>query len=221
MNKKDIIQKTADFVKSKFEDTEPSHDWWHIKRVWNNAKYLQKREGGDLFLIELGALLHDVGDWKIYKDDLHAGSRISKEFLESIGIDAKMIDQVCFIVDNISFKGGIGKNKMKGVEGLIVQDADRLDALGAIGIARVFAGAAVYKEVFYDPEIPVPSYKSTDEYIKAVGTTKRTAINHFHEKLLKLKDLMNTKTGKKMAQSRHKYMEDYLKRFAKEWEGKA
>lgn len=177
------------------------------------AKKIAKREGGDLFIIELAALLHDIADWKFYNGDTKAGSKKAKTLLKNLGVDDKTIKYICHIIDNISFKGAGVKNKIKTREGKIVQDADRLDVIGAIGIARTFAYGGHKGREIYNPEIKPKLHKS----FKAYKDAKTTSINHFFEKLLLLKNRLNTKTARKIAEKRHKFLENYLKQFFKEW----
>lgn len=216
MNKEEIIQKTADYVRSKFEGEGTGHDWWHIYRVWQNAKHIGSKEGGDMFVIELGALLHDIADWKFHNGSDEAGPAATKEWLEKLEVEPEVVTAVCHIVEKISYKGAGVKNEMNSLEGMIVQDADRLDALGAIGIGRTFAYGGSKNRPMHNPEEPVHMHETAEDYKKNESAT----INHFYEKLLLLKDLMNTKTGKEMAQGRHKYIEGFLKKFLAEWEGK-
>lgn len=216
MSREEIINKTRDHVKEILSGEASGHDWWHIYRVWNTAKTIGQGENADLFVIELAALLHDIADWKFNGGDETAGARVSKDWLESLGVDAKTIDEVCDIIVTSSFKGAGVKAEMKTIEGKIVQDADRLDAIGAIGIARTFAYGGSKGREIYDPNIK-PEFHNTAEQYK--NNTEPT-INHFYEKLLLLKDLMNTKTAKKKAQGRHRYMEEFLDKFYKEWDGK-
>lgn len=216
MNKKQVIKNTEKFVKDKMFGESTGHDWWHIYRVWKNAIQIGKKEKADMFIVELGALLHDIADFKFSNGDDKAGGRETRKWLEFQKVDEETIKHVCDIVDNVSFKGAGVKSKIKTKEGMIVQDADRLDALGAIGIARTFAYGGSKGREIYNPETKVIKHKSFKEYKNA----NSSGINHFYEKLLLLKDLMNTKTGKKMAENRHKFLQEYLKRFLKEWNGK-
>lgn len=216
MHKKEIVQKTAEHVKTLFSGEGSGHDWWHIYRVWQNAKLIAKKEKSvDLFHIELGALLHDIADYKFHGGDEAIGGKTTSAWLKSLGTDDKDIKAVVHIVDNVSYKGG-EESKMKSIEGKIVQDADRLDAIGAIGIARCFAYGGNVGHEIYNPEIKPNLNMSKEEYKKH----KSTQVNHFYEKLLKLKDLMNTESAKKIALKRHDYMEKYLSEFLAEWEGK-
>lgn len=216
MNKQLVIQKTAVFVKERLENDTSGHDWWHTYRVWKLSVFIAKAEGADEFIVQLAALLHDVADWKFNKNNLKAGSNVSRKWLSKLCLDERTIREVCYIVENISFKGARVKSDMRTKEGEVVQDADRLDSLGAIGIARTFAYGGHKGRKIYDPDIKPILHKSFEEYSNA----KSSSINHFYEKLLLLKDLMNTKTGKKIAQKRHRFLKIFLREFLKEWESK-
>jgi uncharacterized protein len=213
MKKRQIINKTADYVRSKLKDETTGHDWWHTLRVWNTAKYIARKEQADLFIVELAALLHDVADWKFHRGDETAGAKVAKRWLQKMDVEEVVVNKVCDIITNVSFKGAIYKNRIKSIEGMVVQDADRLDATGAIGIARCFAFGGHIKIPIYDPRIKPRVNMTVKEYKKM----NKTSINHFYEKLLLLKDRMNTKTGKRMAESRHRFMKNYLKEFFREW----
>ncbi len=217
MDKKKIIKEIAAYLEKEFSNKESGHDWWHIYRVWQLSKKIGAKEGGDIFVIELGALLHDIADWKFHAGDDTLGSKIAQKILRARKVDQNIIDKVCAIVDKISFKGALVKDKMKSREGKIVQDADRLDAMGAIGVARAFSYGGHKNRPMYDPKIKAVMAKNKKQYYNSGAAT----INHFYEKLLLLKERMNTKTGKKLALGRHKYMEKYLDRFFKEWKGAA
>lgn len=210
-----IIQRVADGVKKKLEGEGSGHDWWHTVRVWNMAKKIGVQEGADIFIIELAALLHDIADWKFHGGDESAGPRQARLVLEEQQIPEEIISHVCEIIATMSFKGAGVKTEMKTLEGRIVQDADRLDAIGAMGIARAFAYGGHKQRPLHDPAIKPLEHQSKEEYFKSQSTT----INHFYEKLLLLKDRMNTQAAKQIAEGRHKYMEEYLERFFKEWEG--
>ena len=209
----DVINLTVQFVKQKLADAEGGHDWFHIERVWKNAKLISNSENGNQLVIELASLLHDIADYKFNDGNEHIGPRIAENFLESINVERVIIKEVVFIVKNISFKGGYNENIKKTIELEIVQDADRLDAIGAIGVARTFSFGGFKGNLMHDPNQKPNINKSEEEYKKSNGTT----INHFHEKLLLLKNLMNTKTGKKLAQNRHNYMIGFLQQFHSEW----
>jgi len=216
MDNQEIINKTVDFVKETLAHAEGGHDWWHIYRVWKNAKLIaQHEEGVDILIIELGALLHDIADSKFHGGDEEIGPSTSSSFLKSINVDQMTIDHVENIIRHISFKGGINGQKWMSPELAVVQDADRLDALGAIGVARTFNYGGHVGRSLYDPNIKPNLSMTPEEYKKSNNPT----INHFYEKLLLLKDLMNTKTGKAIAEERHKFMESYLEQFYAEWEG--
>ncbi len=210
-----IINKTMEYVKSRLEGEATGHDWWHVFRVWKMTQSLTRGEKVNLFVVELAALLHDIADWKMHGGDDTLGPQVAKEWLESIKVDVNTICHVCAIIQDVSFKGVGVKSKMNSLEGMIVQDADRLDAIGAIGIARTFAYGGNRGREIYNPYIKPRFHHSFDEYKKSDGPT----INHFYEKLLLLKDLINTSKAKKIALKRHKYMEKFLSRFYKEWEG--
>jgi uncharacterized protein len=213
MSKSSIIQKTEDFVKENHTYDSSGHDWWHIFRVRNLAKYICEKEGGDSFLIELAALLHDVADWKFHNGNEEIGIQKVRSFLEKQALDNDSIEKICRIISEVSFKGAGHSSSTNSLESEIVQDADRLDALGAIGIARCFAYGGSKSREIYNPEIEPQLHKDFEEYKKAKGTT----IKHFYEKLLLLKDRMNTTTAWKMAEQRHQIIEDYLQNFYKEW----
>ena len=215
MNRKEIIRKTTAYVRNVLGKEGTGHDWLHIERVVRNAKKIANKEGGDLFVIELAALLHDIADWKFHGGDFSVGPKKTKEWLEKLKLEENIISHVTNIVKGVSFRGGTNKVKMKTLEGKIVQDADRLDAMGAIGIARTFAYGGYRGREIYNPKIKPKSYKHYANLKK--GMKSGTTINHFYEKLLLLKDSMNTKTGRKMAEEKHKFMERFLKQFYKEW----
>ena len=210
-----IIDKTILFVKQKLENAEGGHDWFHIERVYKNSLLIAKEEDCDLTVVQLGALLHDIADSKFHNGDETVGPRTSRTFLESQNVDESIIQHVINIIENISFKGGNFGQQFNSKELEIVQDADRLDALGAIGIARCFNYGGFKNRALYNPEIEPKFDMSKEEYKNSESPT----LNHFYEKLLLLKDKMNTPTGKKIAEARHKYMEDFLSQFYAEWEG--
>jgi len=210
-----IIENTIQFVKETLENAEGGHDWFHIERVLNNAKLIAKTEDADDFIVQLGALLHDIADSKFHNGDESIGPEIAADFLESQQVSTEVIDHVVKIIQNISFKGGNIEQKFHSAELDIVQDADRLDAIGAIGIARTFNYGGFKNRVIYDPEIE-PKLNMTKEQYKA---SNAPTINHFYEKLLLLKDRMNTKTGAEIAQKRHEFMEQFLDQFYAEWNG--
>lgn len=217
---KQLLENTIKFVKLKLKNAEAGHDWFHIERVWKLSKIISEKEGGELEIIELGALLHDIADPKFHNGDETLALKISREFLESQNLEDKKIEKVLFIIKHISFKNRNEKSEFSTENPLkelqIVQDADRLDAIGAIGIARTFNFGGFKNNLMYDPEILPKLNMSKEEYKKSDGTT----INHFYEKLLLLKDLMNTEAAKKIASKRHDFMENFLQEFLQEWEVK-
>jgi uncharacterized protein len=207
------IEKTINFVKEKLEGAEAGHDWFHIERVWKLSKKISEKEGGNFVVIELSALLHDIADPKFHNGDETLATKISSEFLKSIKVEESIINQVLYIIENISFKNRKESHQNPSLELQIVQDADRLDAIGAIGIARTFNFGGFKNNLMYHPDIQPKLNMSKEEYKKSNGTT----INHFYEKLLLLKDLMNTETAKKIASERHDFMLKFLDEFYKEW----
>ncbi len=217
MKKELIIQQTINFVKETLANAEGGHDWWHIYRVWNTARQIANCEEVDVFIVELGTLLHDIADSKFHDGDEEIGAIRAREFLKSIHVDETTIIHIVHIIDNISFKGGKEKQKFKSIELDIIQDADRLDAMGAIGIARAFNYGGYKNREIYNPGIKPNMNMTKEEYKKSRAPT----INHFYEKLLLLKDCMNTETGKKMAEKRHAFMQQYLAEFYDEWQGEA
>ena len=210
-----LISKIADEVKAKLEGEGSGHDWWHVYRVWKMAKHIGETENVDITIVELAALLHDIADWKFHDGDDTVGPRVAGEMLERHGVSKDIIATIGQIIQEGSFKGAGVKTVPTTLEGKVVQDADRLDAVGAIGIARTFAYGGHKNRAMYDPEIKPVMHQTKEEYSKNQSHT----INHFYEKLLLLKDLMNTETAKKVAEGRHQFMEEYLDRFYKEWEG--
>ena len=215
MNDSLIIAHTITFVKKELENAEGGHDWFHIERVYKNAILISKTEKVDSFIVSLGALLHDIADSKFYNGDEAIGPKKARDFLNREKVPEDVIAHVIKIIENISFKGGNKKQQFFSNELAVVQDADRLDALGAIGIARCFNYGGYKNRKLYDPEVK-PNLNMSPEVYKASNSP---TINHFYEKLLLLKDKMNTKTGKKIAQKRHEYMEGFLEQFYGEWEG--
>ena len=215
MTDNEIIEATTNYVRTTLQNAEGGHDWWHIERVWNNANTIAKTEKADSFIVSLAALLHDIADSKFNNGDEEIGPVKASEFLQSLQVAEDKIIHVENIIRNISYKGGNFKQKFHSPELAIVQDADRLDALGAIGIARAFNYGGFKNREIYNPEIK-PDLLMTKEVYK---NSSAPTINHFYEKLLLLKDKMNTETGKKMAAKRHLFMEVYLEEFYAEWNG--
>lgn len=210
---KNLIQNTVEFVKEKLEGAEAGHDWFHIERVWKLAKKIAETESCNQEVVELAALLHDIADPKFHNGDETLALRVSREFLESQNAEEELIEQVLFIIKNISFKNRGEVPQNLPVELKIVQDADRIDAIGAIGIGRTFNFGGFKNNPMYDPNVEPKLNMSKEEYKKSNGTT----INHFYEKLLLLKDLMNTEKGKEIAGERHDFMLKFLDQFYKEW----
>ena len=210
-----LIDKTIAFVKEKLENAEGGHDWFHIERVYKNSILIAQEEECDLIVVKLGALLHDIADSKFHDGDETIGPKTARTFLESENVFEETINHVINIIENISFKGGNFENKFSSKELEIVQDADRLDAIGAIGIARTFNYGGFKNRALYDPSIAPNLSMSKEEYKNSNSPT----LNHFYEKLLLLKDKMNTATGKKIALERHQYMENFLSQFYAEWQG--
>lgn len=215
MNHPEIIDQTVKFVKETLANAEGGHDWWHIYRVWQLAKKIATTEKTNLLVVELGALLHDIADAKFNDGDESIGPKKAREFLQSISVEEELIAHVEKIIQHISFKGGNFEQAFNSTELAVVQDADRLDAMGAIGIARTFNYGGFKNRAIYNPNIQPNLNMSKEEYKNSTAPT----INHFYEKLLLLKDRMNTTTGKTMATHRHNYMEQFLEEFYKEWEG--
>ena len=215
MNNSNLIANTILFVKETLKNAEGGHDWFHIERVFKNAILISKNEVCDTTIVQLGALLHDIADSKFHDGDETVGPRIAREFLESQNVTEETIIHVVNIIENISYKGGNFEQKFTSVELDVVQDADRLDAIGAIGIARTFNYGGFKNRTLYDPEIAPNSSMTKEEYKNNNSPT----LNHFYEKLLLLKDKMNTQTGMQIAEERHRYMEEFLAQFYAEWEG--
>ncbi|MGK6342974.1 HD domain-containing protein [Chryseobacterium sp. DT-3] len=210
---KSTIENTVEFVKEKLKGAEAGHDWYHIERVWKLSRKIAAAEDCNQEVVELSALLHDIADPKFHNGDETIAPKIAREFLEGQQVSEEVIEKVLFIIKNISFKNRGEVPDELPIELKIVQDADRIDAIGAIGIGRTFNFGGFKNNPMYDPEVQPSLNMSKDEYKKSNGTT----INHFYEKLLLLKDLMNTEKGKEIAQQRHDYMLGFLDQFYKEW----
>lgn len=215
MSNENIVNKTILFVKQKLENAEGGHDWFHIERVFKNAVSISDNEVCDITVVKLGALLHDIADSKFHSGDETVGPKMAREFLESENVDEATIQHVINIIDNISFKGGNVPKEFSSKELDIVQDADRLDAIGAIGIARTFNYGGFKNRPLYNPKI-APNLRMSKEEFKS---SEAPTINHFYEKLLLLKDKMNTETGKQIAKDRHQFMMTFLSQFYAEWDG--
>ncbi len=210
-----VLENTQNFVKKRLENTESGHDWFHIERVYKNALLIAKEETCNIEVVQLAALLHDIADSKFHDGDETIGPKVARDFLTKENVAEEIISHVVAIIENISFKGGNFEQNLHSKELEIVQDADRLDAIGAIGIARTFNYGGFKNRDIYDPQILPNLSMSKEEYKNSTAPT----INHFYEKLLLLKDKMNTETGKKIAQKRHDFMESYLEQFYNEWNG--
>ena len=212
MEKTLMIEKTKIFVKEKLYGEGSGHDWFHIERVYNLSKFIAQNEQADLFIVEMTSLLHDIDDWKFSKGT-HTDTTVTEKFLKSLSVDKDDINKIISIIRTMSFKGGVADSTQHSIEGMIVQDADRLDAIGAIGVARTFAYGGSKNRPIYDPNIKPIDFTSLEQ----VKNQENHTLNHFYEKLLKLKDLMNTETAKKIAEKRHKFMENFLEEFYYEW----
>lgn len=210
-----LINSTISFVKEELKNAEGGHDWFHIERVFKNALHIAQTETCDLLVVQLGALLHDIADSKFHDGDETVGPTKAWQFLESEAVEEKTIQHVINIIENISYKGGNFEQKFHSKELDIVQDADRLDAIGAIGIARCFNYGGFKNRTLYNPEIAPNLHMGKEEYKNNTAPT----INHFYEKLLLLKDQMKTETGRRIAVERHNYMESFLSQFYAEWNG--
>ena len=214
MVKENIIEDLKSAIKYRFEGDSTGHDWFHIERVWRNARAIALQENANLLVVELGALLHDIADHKFVVDFESESTRLVNQLLMPYDLGTETIEAVHHIVQNCSYKGGTANNAMKSLEGKIVQDADKLDAIGAIGIARAFAFGGKFGSEIYNPDIEPIDHQTLESYQKNRSHT----INHFYEKLLKLKDLMHTATGQAIAEEKHRFMVLYLEQFYKEWQ---
>tara|TARA_B100000686_G_scaffold335815_1_gene404893 strand:- start:301 stop:951 length:651 start_codon:yes stop_codon:yes gene_type:complete len=212
---KELIEKTRLHIEEFFSGEASGHDWPHVQRVWKMARTLAKKEGADETVVELAALLHDIADWKFHNGDESKGPERGRQWLTENHAPNNIIQAVCEIIATISYKGAGVPTPMKTLEGKVVQDADRLDAIGAVGIARAFAYGGFKGRAIYHPNEPPTPHQSFEDYKKNKGHT----INHFYEKLLLLRDRMNTESGRQMAQQRHQFMKNYLEQFYQEWKG--
>ena len=210
-----LIKNTIEFVKQRLQNAEGGHDWFHIERVYKNSLLIAKDENCDLLVVQLGALLHDIADSKFHNGDETIGPKTARDFLKHQKVSENIIQHVIDIIENISFKGGNFSKKFTSIELEIVQDADRLDAIGAIGIARTFNYGGFKNRAIYDPNVAPNLTMTKEEYKNSESPT----LNHFYEKLLLLKDKMNTQTGKKLAEKRHEFMLLFLEEFYAEWNG--
>lgn len=218
MSIEENTERTVSFVKLRMLDAEGGHDWWHVYRVWRNAKFIAAKEGGvDLQVVELGALLHDVADAKFHGGNEEEGPRVAREFLTTLDLVEAKVEDITNIVKHVSFRHSLDGGAWSSPELAIVQDADRLDAIGAVGIARAFSFGGYKGRPLYDPDVAPNLNMSKAEYGNKSGPT----VNHFYEKLLLIKERMNTATGKALAAERHAFMEVYLSEFLREWQGPA
>jgi uncharacterized protein len=208
-----IVEKIKQEIRAQFEQDTTGHDWHHIMRVFNLARHIQSKEGGDLEIIELAALLHDISDHKFNGGKLDEGGKVTRSLLQKHNYPKEKIEQVVYIVDHVSYKGANTPSEMNTLEGKIVQDADRIDAIGAIGIGRTFAYGGHKGQPMHAPELKAEMHESFEEYANKTTST----INHFHEKLLLLSDRLNTSTGKAIGKERHQFMEGFLTQFFVEW----
>lgn len=214
----DFIEKTIQFVKEKMSGESTGHDWFHIERVYNNALLIAEHEDANLLVVQLASLLHDIADYKFHNGDEKMGGKVASEWLRKIGVDEQTLSSVSDIIDGLSFKGARTEEKELSLEGKVVQDADRLDAIGAIGISRVFAYGGKYGREIFNPDIQPEIHHTFQQYKNSINTS--TSVNHFYEKLFLLKDKMNTQTAKRLAEKRHDFMEMFLDEFYEEWKGK-
>ena len=217
MQHETVVARTEAYLRQRFAGDQTGHDWWHTDRVRRLALRIGREEGVDLRVVELAALLHDVADWKFHGGDDEIGPRLAREWLAGLGVEHATVSHVVAIVADLSFKGAGVARPMTTREGAVVQDADRLDAIGAIGIARAFAYGGAKGRAMHDPETPPVLHATAEQYKRAAGPT----INHFHEKLLLLRDRMNTEPARRLAAERHRVMERFLADFAAEWDGGA
>jgi uncharacterized protein len=212
-----LVSKTADHVRSLMAGEASGHDWWHVYRVWQLARRLGAESGADMLTVELAALLHDIADWKFHDGDKDAGPRAARDWLTTIAADPRVTEHVCDITATVSFEGAGVPDRPATLEAQVVQDADRLDAIGAIGIGRTFAFGGARGREMHNPGVQPQFHDSFESYKKSAGPT----INHFHEKLFLLRDRMNTPAARRMADERHQYMEEFVARFLAEWDGSA
>lgn len=212
----ELIEATAEHVRARSAGESSGHDWWHVHRVRCTARAIAAQEDADPVVVELAALLHDIADWKFHDGDLDAGPRAARAWLEGLGAAPELVDRVTGIVARVSYKGAGVPDDMPSLEGRVVQDADRLDAMGAIGIARAFAYGGHAGRPIHDPDIPVVLHDTADAY----AASRAGSLNHFPEKLLLLRDRMHTATGRRIAEERHAYMEAFVARFLGEWDGR-
>ena len=217
MDRQQVVARTQAFVRGQFEGEASGHDWWHVHRVWRTAIDIGREEGVDLYVVELAALLHDIADAKFHDGDEEIGIHTAAAWLRSLDVAEQTVEHVAAIVRDISLKGAGVQTPMPTREGMVVQDADRLDALGAIGIARAFAYGGFRGRVLHDPDSSPVLHATVEDYFSHEGST----LNHFSEKLLLLRDRMNTESARRIASERHQFMERFLSQFSAEWDGRA
>jgi len=217
INSQKAITLTHNYVKNNQQSEEGAHDYWHIYRVWKNAQLIGSSEDVDMTVVELAALLHDIADSKFHNGDEEVGPKVAGEYLKSIGVEDGVIEHVTKIIRHMSFKGGNNQSPINSKEFQVVQDADRLDAIGAIGISRCFAFGGYFQRDIHNPDIEPKLNMTKEEYKKS----KSTSLNHFYEKLFLLKDRMNTETGRRIAEKRDHFMHQFVDEFLNEWEGLA
>ena len=210
-----VVDQTIAFVKTRLPPDPTGHDWWHTYRVWKNAIHIGAAEQVDMYVVQLAALLHDVADHKFHQGDDRLGAQVAAGWLAGLGVEETVVAHVSEIIAERSFKGAKVTSAIRTREGMVVQDADRLDALGAIGVARAFAYGGYKQRLLHDPDVPPVQHDSFEQYKASQGPT----VNHFYEKLLLLKDRMNTATGQRMAERRHAILAEFLREFLAEWEG--
>lgn len=215
MNREEVVKNTSEYVRGALAGEGSGHDWWHVRRVWRLASHLGEAEGADGFVVQLAALLHDISDYKLNGGDLALGPRLAREWLEGQGVEGATVAHVCEIIGEMSFKGAGVESRMRTLEGMVVQDADRLDAIGAVGVARAFAYGGFKGAAMYAPEEEPVAHQSFEEYRARTSST----VGHFYEKLLLLKDRMNTEAARRVAAERHRFMEAFLSQLLREWEG--
>lgn len=211
-----IVAKTEAYLRETLAGDGTGHDAWHVLRVRRLALHLARHEGADPYVVELAALLHDIADWKFHDGDEEVGPRRAIEWLAALGVEPEVVEEVGAIVRDLSFKGAGVEARPLSLEGKVVQDADRLDAIGAIGIGRTFAYGGHKGRPLYDPAVPPEAHASAERY----KANRSPTLNHFHEKLLLLKDRLNTATARALAERRHRYLEEFVERFLEEWEGR-
>jgi uncharacterized protein len=212
----EVVRETCEYVKGVLRGEGSGHDWWHVRRVWRLATHICEEERADRFVVQLAALLHDISDYKLNGGDVTLGPKLARAWLEGRGVDEATVSHVCEIVGEMSFKGAGVRSRMRTPEGMIVQDADRLDAIGAVGVARAFAYGGFKGAAMYEPDEGAILHQSFEEYRGRTAST----VGHFYEKLLLLKDRMNTDAARRIAAERHEFMETFLSQLFREWEGR-